>query len=184
LSGCVEIYKKVTVGKKGGKTMAEVYNSSVGAHEDAQKGMYLTFFIGNEVFGIEIRHVMEIVGIQARTALPEMPEYIKGLINLRGNIIPLLDVRLRFGKEPREYDDRTCVIVIDISGTRIGLIVDSVSEVITIPDEDITELPKMGLGSGNRYLKKVGKVGDEVKLLIDCEKFLTEDELVDLNNAL
>ena len=151
--------------------MADVYAS---LQEDTQKGMYLTFFIGKEVYGIEIRHVMEIVGIQEITQLPEMPHYIKGIINLRGNIIPLLDVRLRFGKEPREYDDRTCVIVVDILGTRVGLIVDSVSEVITIPDEDITELPKMGSISGNRYLKKVGKVGEEVKLLIDCEKLLTE----------
>jgi len=164
--------------------VTDISRNPIETQEDTQKGRYLTFLIGDEVYGIEIRYVMEIIGIQAITELPEMPEYIKGIINLRGNIIPLLDVRLRFGKEPRKYDDRTCVIVIDVLDVRIGLIVDSVSEVITIPDEDISELPKMGLGPGSRYLKNVGKVGDDVKLLIDCEKLLTERELTDLNNAL
>ncbi len=78
-----------------------------------------------------------------------MPDYIKGIINLRGNIIPVMDVRLRFGKRPRDYDDRTCVIVIDLSGVSIGLIVDSVSEVLTIPGQDIAQLPEMGGGQGN-----------------------------------
>ena len=101
--------------------MAEVAEENLELEEDTQKGRYLTFGLGNEAYGIEIEHVTEIIGIQAITELPELPEYIRGIINLRGKIIPVMDVRLRFKKEFREYNDRTCIIVIDISGISIGL---------------------------------------------------------------
>ena len=109
---------------------------------------------------------------------------MKGIINLRGKIIPVMDIRLRFKKEPKEYNDRTCVIVIDIRDVSIGLIVDTVSEVITIPEQGIVEPPKMNMGFNNRYIKNIGKVGEDVKLLLDCEKLLTEDELDGLNEAI
>lgn len=152
--------------------------------EDTQKGRFLTFSLGKETYGIEIKYVTEIIGIQAITEVPELPEYIKGIINLRGKIIPVMDVRLRFKKEPREYNDRTCVIVVDIKDISVGLIVDSVSEVLSIPEQDIVEPPQMSKGFSNRYIKRIGKVGNDVKLLIDCEKLLTEDELEDLSEAL
>ncbi len=120
--------------------------------EDTQKGRFLTFLIGKETYGIEIIYVTEIIGIQAITEMPETPDYLKGIINLRGKIIPVMDVRLRFGKQPREYDDRTCVIVIDLSGISMGLIVDSVSEVLSIPAQDIAELPGMSTGKGSGYV--------------------------------
>lgn len=151
--------------------------------EDTQKGRFLTFSLGKETYGIEIRYVTEIIGIQAITEVPELPEYIKGIINLRGKIIPVMDVRLRFKKEPREYNDRTCVIVVDIKNISVGLIVDSVSEVLTIPEQDIVEPPQMSKGFNNRYIKNIGKVGSDVKLLIDCEKLLTEDELEDISGT-
>ena len=152
--------------------------------EDTQKGRFLTFSIGDESYGIEIRYVTEIIGIQTITEIPELPEYIKGVINLRGKIIPVMDVRLRFKKAPKEYNDRTCVIVIDVNDISIGLIVDSVSEVLTIPDEDILEPPKLNKSFQNRYIKNIGKVGNGIKLLIDCEKLLSEDEVEDLKEAL
>jgi len=152
--------------------------------EDTQKGRFLTFSLGKETYGIEIKYVTEIIGIQAITEIPELPEYIKGIINLRGKIIPVMDVRLRFKKEPRAYNDRTCVIVIDIKDISIGLIVDSVSEVLSIPEQDIVEPPQMNRGFNNRYIKKIGKVGNDVKLLLDGEKLLTEDDLEDLSEAL
>jgi purine-binding chemotaxis protein CheW len=145
--------------------------------EDTQKGRFLTFLIGKEMYGIEIRFVTEIIGIQAITGMPEMPDYVKGIINLRGKIIPVMDVRLRFRKQPREYDDRTCVIVIDFNGVSIGLIVDSVSEVLTIPEQDIAELPSINTNLNNGYVKNIGKVGANVILLIDCEKLISSDEL-------
>ncbi|MGE5630369.1 MAG: chemotaxis protein CheW [Caulobacteraceae bacterium] len=152
--------------------------------EDTQKGRFLTFSLGKETYGIEIKYVTEIIGIQAITEVPELPEYIKGIINLRGKIIPVMDVRLRFKKESREYNDRTCVIVVDIKDISVGLIVDSVSEVLSIPEQDIVEPPQMSKGFGNRYIKNIGKVGNDVKLLIDCEKLLKEDVLEGLNDVL
>lgn len=164
--------------------MSDAIENTMEMEEDTQKGRFLTFSLGKESYGIEIKYVTEIIGIQAITGIPELPEYVKGIINLRGKIIPVMDVRLRFKKEPREYNDRTCVIVVDIKDISIGLIVDSVSEVLTIPEQDIVEPPQMNKGFNNRYIKRIGKVGSDVKLLLDCEKLLTEDELDDLNKAI
>lgn len=150
--------------------------------EDTQKGKFLTFTLGNESYGIEIRHVTEIIGIQPVTEVPELPEYIRGIINLRGKIIPVMDVRLRFKKKFREYNDRTCVVVIDIEDVSIGLIVDSVSEVMSIPDTEIVAPPDVKR-SGNKYIKGIGKTGNDVKLILDCEKLLSEDELDTLSEA-
>lgn len=118
--------------------MSEVLNKEeIEQEEDTQQDRYLTFSLGNQIFGIEIRYVTEIIGIQPITEVPEMPDYVKGIINLRGKIIPVIDVRLKFRKEPAEYNDRTCIIVIDIHEISIGLIVDNVAEVLTITEENI-----------------------------------------------
>lgn len=143
--------------------------------EDAQKDKFLTFSLGTEYYGIEIKQVTEIIGIQAITGVPELPEYIKGIVNLRGKIIPVMDVRLRFKKTFREYNDRTCIIVIDIQDISIGLIVDSVSEVLSIPGDEIVPPPEVSKGA-NRYIKGIGKVGNEVKLLLDCDKLLNDSD--------
>lgn len=164
--------------------MTDIVENTMETGEDTQKNRFLTFSLDNGSYGIDIKYVIEIIGIQSITEIPELPDYVKGIINLRGKIIPVMDVRLRFKKEPKEYNDRTCVIVVDMSGVSIGLIVDSVSEVITISEEDMVEPPKMNKGFNNRYIKKIGKVGSEVKLLLDCEKLLTESELEDLNESL
>lgn len=148
--------------------------------EDTLKDRYLTFSLDKESYGIEVKYITEIIGIQAITEIPEIPEYVKGIINLRGKIIPVMDVRLRFKKETKEYNDRTCIVVVDIRDVSIGLIVDSVSEVITIPEQDIVEPPQMSKGFSNRYIKNIGKVGNEVRLLLDCDKLLTEDEAENL----
>ena len=162
--------------------MANVINNSVEILEDTQKDRYLTFSICKESYGIEIKYVTEIIGIQAITEIPELPDYVRGIINLRGKIIPVMDVRLRFKKDPKEYNDRTCVIVVDINDVFLGLIVDSVSEVLTIPEQDIVDPPQMHKGSNNRYIKKIGKVGNGTKLLLDCEKLLAEDEIEVITN--
>lgn len=149
--------------------------------EDTQKDRYLTFQTGSEVYGIEIKYVTEIIGIQPITEIPELPDYMKGIINLRGKIIPVMDIRLRFKKAPREYNDRTCVIVIDINALSIGLIVDSVAEVLTIPEEDIVSPPDVK-GGKSRFMKGIGKAGNEVKLILDCEHLLNEQEQENLIN--
>jgi purine-binding chemotaxis protein CheW len=148
--------------------------------EDTQKGKFLTFTLGNETYGIEIKHVTEIIGIQPITEVPELPEYIRGIINLRGKIIPVMDVRLRFRKSFREYNDRTCIVVVDIRDVSIGLIVDSVSEVISISDSEIVPPPELGKAVSNKYIKGIGKVDSEVKLLLDCNKLLNDEETENL----
>lgn len=162
--------------------MAENYMKS-DMEEDTQKDRYLTFLIGEECYGFEIKYVTEIIGIQAITEIPEIPEYVRGIINLRGKIIPVMDVRIRFKKESLEYNDRTCVIVVDVSEISIGFIVDQVAEVMSIPEEDVVDPPQIHKGTGNKYIRKIGKVGNSVKLLLDCEMLLSEQEAEEIRDA-
>ncbi|MDF2538647.1 MAG: cheW4 [Herbinix sp.] len=152
--------------------------------EDTQKDRYLTFSLGRESYGIEIQYVTEIIGLQVITNVPELPIYVKGIINLRGKIIPVMDMRLRFKKEPIPYSERTCVIIIDINEISIGLIVDGVSEVITIPYQNTVEPPQVKKTMSNKFIKKIGKVGNDVKLLLDCGELLSQNELQDLSEAI
>jgi len=145
--------------------------------EDTQKDKYLTFTLDNEFFGIDILYVTEIIGIQLITPVPDLPAYVKGIINLRGKIIPVMDVRLRFKKEGRVYDERTCIIVVDIGEISIGLIVDRVSEVLDIPEGNISPPPHVGKYIHHGYVKSIGKIGENVKLILDCEKLLSGDDI-------
>lgn len=152
--------------------MTDILKNSTSTSKDSMKGRFLTFLIDQDVFGVEIEHVMEIVGIQPITEVPEMPDYINGIINLRGKIIPVLDVRTRFKKPRAEYDDRTCIIVIDYDRLSLGLIVDSVSDVLKIPDTDVVKKSEINSGSNGGCVKSIGKIDDQVILMIDCEKLL------------
>ncbi|PJI07221.1 MULTISPECIES: chemotaxis protein CheW [Clostridium] len=162
--------------------MSEVVVDDLIEEEDTQKNKYLTFTLEKEFYGIEIKYVIEIIGIQPISEIPELPQYIKGIINLRGKIIPVMDIRLRFKKEPMEYNDRTCIIVIEIEDIYIGLIVDGVSEVIDIPDCEIVEPPEISRMK-NKFIKGIGKVQNNVKLLLDCEKLLNHEDADSLSNA-
>jgi purine-binding chemotaxis protein CheW len=145
--------------------------------EDTQRGKYLTFMLDKEVYAIEIQYVTEIVGIQPITEIPELPAYLKGIINLRGKIISVMDVRLRFKKNPVEYDDRTCVVVVQVEDVSIGLIVDNVSEVLSIAEGNVVSPPDMYGGAENKYLKGIGKTGNEVKLILDCNKLMKNEDV-------
>lgn len=150
--------------------MAEMIGGAEDDALDAQRGKYLTFVIGKETFGIEIRYVTEIVGMQQICTLPDTPAYVKGIVNLRGKIIPVIDMRLRFGKEEAPYTDRTCIVVVDLPGVTAGLIVDCVEEVASIPDESISAPPDTRSGFQSRFLRGIGKTDDGVRLLLDCER--------------
>ncbi len=147
--------------------------------EDTQKGMFMTFQTGKEFFGISISYVNEIIAMQPITAVPEVEDYIKGLINLRGKIIPVIDVRVRFKMEPIEYTDRTCIIVINVKSTVIGLIVEKIAEVDTIQDDDIVPPPALGKKEKeeNKYVYGLARTGDSVKLLLDPEKLIKEEDM-------
>lgn len=152
--------------------------------EDTQKNKYLTFKSGNEYFALQIRVVEEIISMQRITEIPETEDYIKGLINLRGKIIPVIDVRIRFKKEPIAYNDRTCIIIISVKGTVVGLIVETIAEVVTIEEDNITPPPALGHGtSRNKYVYGLGKVGNAVKMLLDPEKLIKDEEIVLLEQA-
>jgi purine-binding chemotaxis protein CheW len=145
--------------------------------EDTQKDKYLTFNVGREEYGLEICFVTEIIGIQKITDVPDMPGYIKGVINLRGKVIPVMDVRLRFKMPEREYDDRTCTVVVNVNGASVGLVVDTVREVVDIPENFIELPPEVAEASTQGYIKGLGKVGDEVKILLDVEKLLRKEDM-------
>ena len=144
--------------------------------EDAQHGKYLMFGLGTEDYGIEIRFVTEIIGVQPIIVLPEVPDHIKGIINLRGKIIPVMDIRLKFRKEPVPYTDRTCIIVIDTGDIVAGLIVDTVAEVLNIEDDNIMPPPSIGTNLSNKYMHGIGKAEERIILLLDCKKLLLDDE--------
>ena len=143
--------------------------------EDTQKDKYLTFRLGEEIYGIDISVVIEIIGIQPITSVPEVPDYVQGIINLRGKIIPVMDVRLRFRREFQAYHDRTCIVVIEVRGVLIGLIVDGVSEVLGIPETEVVPPPELK-ASRNKYIRGIGKTGSSVTLLLDWNKLFSEED--------
>jgi len=154
-------------------------------NEDTLKNKYLIFSIGEESYGISIKYVIEIIGIEEITKVPDLPDYIKGIINLRGKIITVMDARLRFKKEEKGYDDRTCIIVINIDSITFGLIVDSVKEVASIDESNIAPPPtvnKQDDGSSG-FIEGIGKVENDIWLFINCMKLLANSEL-DLSKEL
>ena len=152
-------------------------SSQVPETEEYQLKKFLTFRVDKEEYGIEIEHVTEIIGIQRITELPDTPEFVKGVINLRGRVIPVIDVRQRFGFEKREYDERTCIIVVNINNVAVGLIVDSVREVIDIPSQQIDSPPAISRGSQSRFIQGLGKTDEKVIIILDMNELLFENEL-------
>jgi len=146
--------------------------------EDTQANKYMFFRIGTESYGIGIRHVIEIVEVQRISAVPDLPAYVKGVINLRGKVIPVVDLRLRFSMEERVYDDRTCIVVSEIDGVSLGFIVDTVEEVLEIPENQVEPAPRFKTVSGQeRYIAGMGKVGEHVKILLDVEKLVSDEDV-------
>ena len=135
-------------------------------------GELLLFLIDGCTYGIEIQYITEIIGIQQITVIPKVPDYIKGVINLRGKVVPIMSVRKRFGKEEIPYDERTCIIVIEWEGPSVGLIVDRVREVVTVTPDQISATPNSKNVNANRYIRNIIESGDEIRLLLDCCKII------------
>ncbi|MDQ2084912.1 chemotaxis protein CheW [Herbivorax sp. ANBcel31] len=148
-------------------------------------GKFLSFLLEDEEYGISIHRVKEIIGIMDITAIPKTPEFIRGVINLRGKIIPVLDLRLKFGMKEMEYNQRTCIIVVEVSlaGTSrlMGIIVDTVSEVVNIQKGEIEPPPQYDSRAEEGFLTGIGKVKEKVILLLEIEKVLGNEDLVILN---
>lgn len=149
-------------------------------NEDTLKNMYLTFRLGKEDYGIEIRYVTEIVGMQKITEVPEMPVFVKGVVNLRGQVIPVIDMRLRFHMETRPYDERTCIVVVSINRAQIGLVVDTVNEVRNIDDSLISPPPRTAGADSAQYIQGMGKVGEDVIILLEGQSLLFDHEVAAL----
>lgn len=139
---------------------------------DNIKNKYLTFIIDSEEYATEIKDIKEIISISAITKVPHTPSYLKGIINLRGDIIPVIDVRIRFLKENKEYDDLTCIIVYEFDDYTIGLIVDEVREVLYIDEKKVNPPPNAKLNFKNQFIKGIGNTGNDVKLILDLEKVI------------
>jgi purine-binding chemotaxis protein CheW len=148
---------------------------------DQRTGKYLTFRLGNEEFAIQVLRVREIMGVQEITAVPQTPSYVKGVINLRGKVIPVVDLRLKFGLPELEYTQRTCIIVVQIESEAgkllIGVIVDAVSEVLTLQAGDIEDTPDFGSGVATPYLLGMAKIKGKVKILLDINMVLSTQDL-------
>lgn len=142
-----------------------------------QGGKFLTFTLVGESYGVMILKVREIIGISSITPVPQTPEYVKGVINLRGKVIPIIDLRLKFGLEEAEHTEETCIIVVDIEGLLMGVVVDTVSEVLDIKGGEIEPPPSFGSSVRTDYILGVGKVAGEVKILLDIERVLTSEEI-------
>jgi purine-binding chemotaxis protein CheW len=151
--------------------------------EDRRAGKYLTFFLGNEEFGLEILKVREIIGIMKTTAVPQMPAFMNGVINLRGKVIPVVDLRLRFGMPSAEQTSETCIIVVDVRGDLMGIIVDRVSEVQEIRSEAIEDPPNVGTNVDMSFILGMGKIEDNVKILLDIGKVLSDAEHTEVMDA-
>lgn len=152
-------------------------------------GKYLTFALGKEEYGIPIQRVKEIIGMMEITGVPRTPDFIKGVINLRGKIIPLMDLRLKFGLPERPYSERTCIIVVEVAsgeerGVRMmSIAVDMVSEVVNIADGDVEQPPRYGNGVDIRFLRGMGKVKGKVVMLLDMDRVLSAEEFALLGDV-
>jgi purine-binding chemotaxis protein CheW len=166
---------------------AETMNQAITAMSD-REGKYLTFTMDEEEYGIGILKIKEIIGMMPITPVPQTPEHVKGVINLRGRVIPVVDLRLRFGMDSIDYNERTCIIVVEIDGragtVMIGIVVDSVSEVLNIKAEEIEDTPTFGTKLNTDYILGMAKMEGGVKILLDIDKVLGNDEMALLKEAL
>ena len=150
-------------------------SSVVTATEHA--GKYLTFTLGGENYGLEILSVREIMGILDITTVPNTPYFIKGVVNIRGKVIPIIDLRLKFDMPEAEYTEQTCIIVVCVGNVEIGIIVDCVSEVLDIVEEDIEDTPEFGVDVDTDIILGMSKAGGKVIILLDINKVLRSEEL-------
>lgn len=146
-----------------------------------KEGKYLTFTLAQEEYGIGILKIKEIIGMMPVTSVPQTPEFIKGVINLRGKVIPVMDLRLRFGMDTIDYTERTCIIVVEIKGVagtvQIGIVVDSVSEVLNIKEQEIEETPAFGTKLNTEYILGMAKMEGGVKILLDIDQVLSRQDI-------
>ena len=161
----------------------EVLSQETTASVVERGGKYLTFVLANEEYGLEILKVREIMGLMDITDVPRTPDYVKGVINLRGKVIPVMDLRLKFGLEGMEQTKETCIIVVEVNEVQVGLIVDMVSEVLDIPSNDIEDAPSFGTNVDTEFILGIGKAKEKVIMLLDITQVIAGDDLQTLKDV-
>lgn len=160
------------------QSISETSRSAV--EVDQRAGKYLTFVLSDEEYGIEILQVREINGMMEITAVPRMPDYVEGVINLRGKVIPVIDLRMKFGMAKAEHSSETCIIVVDVKGTTMGVVVDRVSEVLDIHSDELEDAPKVGVTVDTDFIHAMAKAKGSVKILLDIDKVLMDGHYSEL----
>jgi len=169
--------------------MAKLAKDSAEVTRDVEEreGKYLTFILNKETYGIKILKIKEIIGMMPITSVPRTPDFVKGVINLRGQVIPVIDLRLRFLMEEIQYNDRTCIIVLEVSGQAgnavIGIVVDSVSEVLNVKAEEIEDTPRFGTKLNTECILGMAKIDGGVKILLDIDRILSHQEIAELETG-
>jgi purine-binding chemotaxis protein CheW len=162
-------------------------NETAGSQTDARAGKHLVFRLGEEQFAIQVQKVREIMGIQNITQVPQTPAHVKGVINLRGKVIPVIDLRLKFAMPALEYTPRTCIVVVQVSNERgpvlMGVVVDGVEEVLQVTAADIEDTPSFGQDAAVPYVMGLAKLKGGVKILLDIDQVMTARELAPLDLA-
>ena len=148
--------------------------------QDTMEDLYIIFFIDGREYGIEIRYLIEIIAFQPVTFVPNLPKYVKGVLNLRGKIIPVLDVRTRFGMPSIDYTENTCILILNFNNLSASLIVDGVKEVLRITKDNIEPSPGFEEANVERFVDSIGKSGDTLKILINVEKFIHEKDIKEI----
>jgi purine-binding chemotaxis protein CheW len=179
--GTLESWRNVKMGLATFCTDAGVRSAARGNASGG--GKFLSFFLGPEEYGLEILKVHEIIGMMAITPVPRTPEFVRGVINLRGKVIPTVDLRLKFEMPTVDQTDETCIIVVQASGVQVGIVVDRVSEVLDIKGEDVEPTPAFGTDVNTDYILGIGKSDGRVRLLLDIDKVLCGSDLQDLQQA-
>ncbi len=155
--------------------------------DETKAGKYLTFKLATEDYGISLLKVREIIGMMSITGVPRTPDFVKGVINLRGKVIPVTDLRLRFGMPESDYTDRTCIIVVEVESrdTRIqmGIVVDAVTEVLPVKADEIEPAPEFGAKVDTRYILGMANMDGAVKILLDIDRVMTAEEIAELEKA-
>jgi len=150
--------------------------------EGTKRHRYLSFFVKDEQYGIEISHINEIIAMMKITHVPRTPDFVEGVVNLRGSIIPIVDIRGKFGLEKIEHDMNTAIIINEVSGVNIGFIVDRVEDVLTFDEKDLKEPPKFGSHIDTSFIQSVAEVNSNVILILDMEKIFEDDELTQISS--
>lgn len=146
-------------------------------NDEVETNQYVTFLIAKETYGVEVLRVQEIIGMTGITHVPNSMEFMRGVINLRGTVVPVVDMRLRFGMEEKDYDNFTVILIVEVKGYMVGMIVDSVADVVDIPIKNIQDTPHFSANIRTDYIKGIGRIDEDLVIVLNVDKILSTEEL-------